>query len=435
MRLSNTREFTPQSLAVVGSALVGATCSGLVVAGAAIPVFIGAIKADYGWDHAEIGGAVTLLYVGMAIGAPICGRAIDRFGPRAILLPLTFLSGLILASFSVIGHSLPVFYAAHFLLGLAQPGAVAYSKLLSSWFFRRRGIALTALGLGVAIAQMAVPPIARRLLEAVGWHNAYRAFGAAELLVSFPILFLFFRERRATGREPGQPGSNEIRPDGAPSIGLAQAMRSKAYWLLVGAQVAGTFAFLGVSTHAVGIMVEHGVGAAMAVWGLSAFAGGALVAQILTGLLLDRFDTPRVIVPFAVLSLLSMALLCVSHGAVPVLAEIMLFGIGCGGQTSMTSYFTTRYFGVRNFSTIYGSLLPILLLLSAPGPVLVGAVFDHTGSYGWALTGLGVALALTVALFWLLKPYPYPVKETTAHPSPIDAGDVHVAVRQYGGLA
>ena len=429
--MTEVREITPQSLAVAGSALIGAAFSGLIVASTAISVFIGAIAGDYHWSHAEIGGAVTFLYAGMAIGAPLFGFAVDRRGPRAILLPLTFLSGVILASFSVIGHSLPLFYAAHLLLGIAQPGAVAYSKLISSWFYRRRGIALTALGVGVFVSQIAVPPIARWLLETIGWHNAYRAFGAAELLVSFPILLAFFRERPVNTPDADQAESNEIQPDGAPSIGILQAIRGKTYWLLVGAQVAGMFAFMGVSTHAVGILAEHGIGPSLAVWGLSTFAVGGLVAQILTGLLLDRYDTPRVILPFAILSLASIALLHVGHGVALVLTAILLFGIGCGGQTSMTSYFTTRYFGVRNFSTIYGSLFPILLVLSAPAPIVVGAVFDRTGSYGWALVALEAALALTVLFFWLLEPYPYPVKERLrdAEAQPVPPNNAILAIQ------
>jgi MFS family permease len=408
--MSMPKEITPQSLAVAASTTVGAMFNGLMFASIAISVFIDQIARDYGWDHARIGGAVTLLYIGMAIGAPVFGKVVDRYGPRIVLLPLTFVSGLILSSFSFFGASLPLFYGAHLLLGIAQPGAVAYSKLLSTWFFRYRGIALTTLGFGTFVAQVALPPVARALQEAFGWHNAYRVLAGAELLVAFPILLLFFRERKATSGSAVQAESHEVRPDGAPAISVRRALTGKTYWLLVGAQVAGLFAFMGVSTHAVGIMSERGVAPDLAIWGLSIFAVGGLVAQLATGFLLDRFDTPRVITPFAVLSLIGVLLLHFAHGQTATLAAILLFGLGCGGQTSMTSYFTTRYFGVRNFSTIYGSLFPILLLFSAPAPVVVGAIFDSTGSYGSALLLLEGLLALTIGFFLLLKPYPYPVK-------------------------
>jgi len=423
--MSAQSEITPQSLAVLGATLVAAMVSGLLVANTAITVFIGQISSDYGWSHAEVGAAATLLFIGMGIGAPVFGPVVDQRGSRFVLLPLTFLSGLLLISFSVIGSSLPLFYAAHFLLGLATPGAVAYSKLISSWFFRRRGIALTALGGGAFIGSVVVPPLAHLLLERFGWQSAYLVFGAAELLIAFPILLLFFRERRA---EPSGSGviSNEVHPDGAPVIAVVQAIRGKTYWLIVGAQIAGMFAYFGFGTHAIGIMTERGLDAATATFGVSVLAVGGLIAQFATGVLLDRFDTPKVIAPFAVLSVLSLALLYVSHGRAAVFATLLLFGIGCGGQTSMTSYFTTRYYGVRNFSTIYGSIMPVLLLLSAPAPIVIGAIFDGTASYGIALILIEVALLISVALFLRLESYPYPIRDRldpTRTPTAMDPAD------------
>ena len=198
--------------------------------------------------------------------------------------------------------------------------------------------------------------------------------------------------------------------DGAPAIGVRDAMKGATYWLLLGAQVGGVFAYIGTSTHAIGIMTERGVAPALAVWGLSIFAVGGMVAQFVAGYLFDRFDTPRVMLPFAIGTLASLLLLQAVHGEVATLSALLVYGMGCGGLTSMSSYFTTRYFGVRNFGTIYGSLFPILLVLCAPSPVIIGAIFDATKSYNLGLLIVDVALVVAIACFWLLKPYPYPVK-------------------------
>ena len=407
--MATDREITPRSLAVAGSALVGSMSNGMMIASVAISVFIAQIATDYGWNRAGIGAAVMLLFLGMAVGAPIFGRMIDRYGARAVLLPLTLTSGLLLGSMSFVGRSLPLFYAAHFLLGMAQPGAVAYSKLLSTWFFRYRGIALTTLGVGSFLAQFGVPPIARELQTILGWHGAYRALSLAELLVALPVLFAFFRERTSSVEGAAPAETHEVRPDGAPPISVRKAITGATYWLLIGAQVASFFAFIGISTHAIGILSEHGVKPSAAVWGLSIFAAGGLIAQLLTGYFLDRLNTPHVILPFAIGSLIGLLVLHAAHDQMVVLGAFLIFGVGCGGQTSISSYFTTRYFGVRNFSTIYGSMLPILVVISAPAPFIIGAVFDRTRSYSIALAGLEIALFVSIVCFWLLKPYPYPL--------------------------
>jgi MFS family permease len=408
--MTASREVTPKSLAVAGSALVGTCFSGVTFASIAISVFLIQIASDYNWSRASIGGAVAFMRIGMAIGAPLFGRLIDRKGARAVLLPMTVSSGILLILISFMGSSLPLFYAAHLLLGLCQPGAVAYSKLLSTWFFRHRGIALTTLGFGTFAAKFAVPPLASALGDAFGWHGAYRALALIELLVAFPILFAFFRERRVINPETSAVEVGEVRPDGAPPIGVRQAMSSGTFWLLVGAEAGAFFAFMGISTHAIGILTEHGVTSSLAVWGLSIFAAGGLCAQLISGVLLDRFDTPRVPLPFSLMALASLLLLQIGQGNTAVLTAFFLFGLGCGALTSTTSYFTTRYFGVRNFSTIYGVLFPAFLLISAPAPVILGAIFDATGSYDLALAVVALAVAIGIICLWRLKPYPYPDK-------------------------
>lgn len=402
-------EFSPRSVGVILAALVASTFAGLIVANTAITVFIGVIAHDYGWSHAKIGAAVTALFIGVGFGAPMFGPIVDRVGARRVLLPLAITSGLLLSSLSLIGPSLPLFYAVHFLLGVATPGAVAYSKLIATWFFRRRGIALTALGVGSLLGSAVVPPLARLLLERFGWRSAYLGFGLGELLIAFPVLLLFFRERPLSQTVEGAL-SNEVHPDGAPPIGILDAVKSKGYWLVLGTQITGMFVYFGFGTHAVGIMSEHGIDPATATLGISMIALGGVVAQLVTGLLLDRFDTPKVIVPFAISSALGLGLLFVSHGVVPVIASVLLFGVGIGGQISMTSYFVTRYFGVRNFSKIYGSLMPILLLFSAPAPIVIGALFDARHSYISALAVLEACLLVSIMLFLLLYDYPYPVR-------------------------
>jgi MFS family permease len=424
-----TTELTPRSIAAVGSTLLATMLSGAMIANVAISVFIQTIAADYGWSRGEIGGAVSFLFIGAAISAPLFGKLVDRVGPRRVLLPLTFLSGLLLASISVTGASLPSFYAVHFLLGLATPGAVAYSKLISTWFFRLRGVALTAMGIGMFLAQFGVPPIVREIMVARGWHGAYLAFGAVEVLVSFPILLAFFRERAVSGARAQSRGANEVHPDGASAIRVRDALRDRTFWLLLGAQLAGGVAFMGVGTHVIGMMAQHGVTPPAAVWGLSLFAVGGFVAQLVSGAMLDRFDTPRVIVPFAIVSLLGLLTLYLSWNQPSALTAILLVGFGCGGLTSTMSYFVTRYYGVRNFSSIYGVLYPLLTLVAAPSPILVGAIFDATGSYDAAIALLGALLFLTVGFSLMLPRYPYPVR---AAAPPLDVPTVVPASSQPG---
>jgi len=408
--MSKSSEITLQSLAVIFAAMVSAMTSSFILVGVALSVFMGTISHDYGWSRAEIGGAYTSLAIGMSLGCLFFGRLVDQFGPRKVLLPLLFAGGLLISLFPFIGKHLVLFYVAHFVLGLSTTGAVAYSKLISTWFFHMRAIALTALGFGCFVSYVLSPFAVRSLGNILGWRNVYFVFGAVTIFVTFPVLYFFFKERKVSQEEYEVNRSHEVVPDGASKINLSEALRARTYWIVLLAQVGGTFVYSGFYAHSIGIMGEHGVLRDHAVSGLSLLSFGGLIAQLMTGILLDKYNTPRVILPFTIVSFLCMLALFFAHGELPVLSLVFLFGVSCGGQTSMTSYFTSRYFGVRNFATIYGSMMPLMLVVTAPAAVIFGACFDHFRSYNAAIVLAFAALFTSIVFFAKLEPYPYPRK-------------------------
>lgn len=415
-------EFHARSLAVVMVVMVAVALSGAQFAATSISVFLSDITSDYNWSRAQISGAVTMLYIGMAAAAPLFGILFDRYGPRTVMLPLTLVSGLIIASFAMTGASLILFYAAHLLLGIAQPGMVAYSKTISTWFARRRALALSAIAVGILISQISVPPLARLLLETLGWHQTYIVFGAIEIFVALPLLALFFHDRSASPAATANT-SEEIVVRKAPSgdfISLKHVLTMPIYWHLVATQVCVAFCFLSITVHAVGILTERGVEPATAVWGLSTFAVGGLAAKLVIGLLLDSIDTPKVIAPFALISLLSLLVIQFGKGEVLGLSAMFAFGFGCIACGPM-AYLTTRYFGVASFSTIYGSTVPIMTLLGSGSPVLAGLIYDLTGSYDLMLTAANLAMFAGFILFLTLPRYPFSLKQTN---DPTPAGSI-----------
>ena len=297
--MSRRNEITLQSLAVIFAAMVGAMTSSFILVGVALSVFMGTISHDYGWSRAAIGGASTSLVIGMSLGCLFFGRLVDQFGPRRVLLPLLFIGGLLISLFPFVGKHLVLFYLAHFVLGLSTTGAVAYSKLISTWFFHKRAIALTALGFGCFVSYVLSPFVVRSLGNILGWRNVYFVFGAATIFITFPVLYFFFKERKVSQEEFEVNRSHEVVPDGASKISLNEALRARTYWIVLLAQVGGMFVSSGFYAHGIGIMSEHGILREHAVSGLSLLSFGGLIAQLMTGILLDKFNTPKVILPFA----------------------------------------------------------------------------------------------------------------------------------------
>jgi MFS family permease len=417
-------EFTPRSVGVVGAVLTGVFLNAASLAPVALAVFMETIASDLSWGRAELGGAVTVTQLLSGLSALIAGRFIDTLGPRRVLLPLKLISGLLLVAFLFTGKSIVLFYLLFALIGLTSPVAVPYSKMLATWFSRHRGLTMGMLGVGFMATNTLTPPAAAFLQDAVGWRGAFSVFGLVILLVAFPVLFTLFREPSRT-RAGGGAAEGAVPPTAALTP-LRQIVSRPAYWLVVGAIGGAGFGYLAIVPHSVAILGDRGLARDVAVLALSSFAVSGLLAQVLVGHLLDRFNTPRVVLPFALCALAGTLLMHLSGHPAAVFAGAVLFGIGCGGETSVTSYFVTRYFGVQNFSRVYGTVMPFLILFTAPAPILMGAAYDATGSYGPGLILAEIGLALSALFLFLLPSYRFTVGDQdllAADAAPVNAPD------------
>ena len=89
------------------------------------------------------------------------------------------------------------------------------------------------------------------------------------------------------------------------------------------------------------------------------------------------------------------------------IASAILVGAGMGAESDAVPYLLTRYFGLRQFGELYGYTWCVYAVAGATGPVVMGAVFDHTGSYhAVLLASLGIVIAAAV-IFAALPRYPH----------------------------
>jgi MFS family permease len=91
-----------------------------------------------------------------------------------VLLPFTALLGLILVSSRVLSGAIWQLYVFYLLLGVVAggAGAMSYIDLVSRWFDRHRGLALSVMMLGMGSGAIVIPSMAQRLVATLGWRNA-----------------------------------------------------------------------------------------------------------------------------------------------------------------------------------------------------------------------------------------------------------------------
>jgi MFS family permease len=362
-------------------------------------IFLKPLGSAFGWSRGSISGAFGLAAMSVAVCSPALGHLLDRFGPRRVILPCMAVFGLAFGSLGFLTPSLIHLYAVFVVLGIVGNGTtqMGYSRAVSTWFDARRGLALALVMAGVGTGAMLLPPAAQALIAGYGWRTAYFVLGAAVLVFGLPLTALFVKERPRHGIHAVSALDGHR---------VADAVRSRIFWILVATLLLGSLSVNGAITHLSPLLTDRNVSATTAALAASVLGFASFCGRLATGFLLDRFFGPRVGSFMLAATAAGILLLAMARSAGAGLGAAALIGLGVGAEADVTPYLLTRYFGLRSFSTLYGFTWTAYAFAGAIGPVLMGKAFDATGSYAALLAVLSVGTLLAAGLMTSLPAYP-----------------------------
>lgn len=389
----------------LGAALIGVACGASPIPFNVLPLVLGPIHAEYGWDFAQIAAGVTVFGIIASLLAPVYGGLADRFGVRPVALLSLLAFAIVFASFWAVPASLTGWWGFWALLGLVGIGStpVTWSRAVSMWFNRNRGLALGIMLLGTSLSALVVPRLAQAAIAGFGWRAAFPATALLPLLVALPIALIWFREPRPEER----PAGVQDRSGRLTGLTLREAMRGYRFWVLLSSILIIAFAYGGAHIHMAQIVALHGFSADTAAGVLGVVALGILAGRIIVGLLFDRFWAPGIAFPALLLPALACYMLMGTGAALGmVMAGGFLLGFAAGAESDVIAYLAARYFGMAHYGKIYGALYMPFGIGSAISPILYGIVRDRTGSYDPMLMAAMLMFVAGGALLLTLGRYP-----------------------------
>ena len=361
-------------------------------------VFLKPLAAEFGWSRQAVSAGFGIAALAVAACSPALGWLLDHYPARRVILPCLVIFGCAFASLSLLTRHLWHFYCLCLILGMVGNGTahLAYSRVVTTWFRNRRGVAFSILLGGGAVGAMVLPPIAEALIRAVGWRTSFAILGASVLVVGLPCA--------SCVRERSRASHASVTPAGGASV--REGVNSRVFWIIVAELFLMSVSQNGVITHLFALLTDRGIAAGRASLAVSAMGGAILAGRVLTGWLLDRYFAPRVGIFLFTLSALGTFLLAVANSFLMGLGAAVLIGVGMGGEGDVTPYLLSRYFGLRAFSTLYGLTWTAYAVAGAVGPIVMGRAFDSTGSYRVLLIQLALVTLAAASLMLLLPRYP-----------------------------
>jgi MFS family permease len=376
----------------------------------AFSVFLKPVSNGLGIGRGVLSSALLLSTLMTAVGCLTFGALFDRGRIRAALLPAIALYALSVAALSLLQPALAVIYTLFGLSGFFGAGQtpLGYSKVISQWFNKQRGLALGIIQAGVGLGGIFVAQSAKFLINDFGWRKAYEGMGIIILLVAFLPVALFVREpvfvTSARRRAEQDPSQNKL----VSGLTVADVLRSWQFWMLALAFFLIVVTANGPLVHAVALLTDRGISISKATTVLSAAGLAMIVGRMLTGYCLDRFFGPYVAIVCIGGAMIGIALLASGAGGLVPIAGTILCGLGMGAEGDLLPYFVSRYFGIHSFGRVYGYLFAVFMIGVGVGPSLMGYSFDRWHSYGPMFIMFEFALFLACVIFLRLGPYRFP---------------------------
>ena len=375
-------------------------------------VFILPIGHDLGISHTSVSSAYALATLVAAFGLPWVGRLVDRYGVRPILLSVAVLLGFAAMAFGAVTGMVTLALGFAALRFLGQGSLMLCSaNLVAQWFNRKRGFALSLMGLGFSLTMAAHPPLAQWLIDQLGWRAAWFWLGILTWLLLVPVVAILVESKPENlGLQPdGDADDHGDRAAGVQGadVGLTigEAVRTPAFWII--ALSLATFSMLvtGLFFHQVSIFQSAGLGPQMAAWVFPISALTMVLAMPVFGRLLDRVPTkPMFACAMLTMTAAMLALVSVDDAATAALYGIA-FGINNAAVHTHMTYVWPRFFGRRHLGSIQGTSQTIAVVGASVGPLPLGVAFDLYGAYTGALLMLaGLPVLCSIAILLMRPP-------------------------------
>ena len=378
----------------------------------AFGAYVAMLSEEKGWSKTALAGGAALQSVEGAVLGPMLGWIVDRFGPRVMVQ-----AGIIVLAigFFCLGmvETLPGFYGAVLLIvvGASHCGYFPFSVTIVHWFQRRRARALSLMSLGLALGGIGAPAVGWAM-QNFGWQRVAMASGVIILLAGLPLARIVRRNPAEIGEAmdglppapPAEPAAAGTLPAPERSFTAAEALRTRAFWLLGVAHAFALLVVTAVNVHAIS-HIKEGLGYSLAQAG---FVITLMTLSQACGVLLgaavgDRWDKRRVVAGCMLAHMLGLLMLTYAVHPVMLGAFAVLHGGAWGLRGPFMQALRADYFGLQSIGMILGLSAILISLGQVAGPLIAGAFADATGHYRFGFTLLACVAGTGSVLFLLAK--------------------------------
>jgi MFS family permease len=259
-------------------------------------VYLAELQRLYGWPAALISGGSTLSFLLSNVFATFTNELMARLGPRRLVL--LGIAALAASTTLLASATTPLqLYTAFFLmsLGWIGMGTIVIATVVSLWFVRRRGLAISLAFTGASFGGVVVTPLLVLLVERFGFRSAMLIGTAVMVAVLVPVAVGWIGPPSvadpAKARLDDSPRAQSSSATG--EILRGKLMCSLAFWTISIPFALALVAQIGFIVHQIALL-EPKIGRASAGGAVSVMTFMAIAGRLGLGMVVVRLD-PRMV--------------------------------------------------------------------------------------------------------------------------------------------
>ncbi len=372
--------------------------------------FFESIEGAFHLNRAETSAVSSANLLLASVCAFLAGWALDRYGPRIVVLLMGLFTGLSLLLTSQTDFLWQLFLTYSLLLAMGT-GAIYVVPMsaVSRWFDKKRGLALGLASSSAGLGMLIMAPFATYLISNFSWRTAYFVIGLIAWLIVIPLSRLLKRDPYEIGALPDgvKSDSNDIGEEEdrmrLSGLSLPQVFRTRSFWLVIFIWLLYASTIFLVMTHLVRHARDIDFSPMEAATVLSLIGGISIAGRVLLGITSDRIGRKLTAIICALLQAGAMVWLIWAQDLWMLYLFALVYGFAFGGVSPVMAALVSDTFGLSRIGAIFGLLEIGFGVGAAIGPLMGGLIFDVSGSYSLAFLLGAVAMVIVTLLISLMR--------------------------------
>lgn len=363
-----------------------------------IALSAGHLQAAFNLSH---GGWGSIYTIGTLMSAALLmqvGRLADRFKVKTLALATIAMFIVVCLAMAVVGHWIMLIFVV-FGLRFCGQGMMSHLALtaMGRWFRGQRGRAVAIASLGFSLGEGLLPLGFVLLTGAIGWRLGWVTAAAMLAFLVVPLLLFLLQAERSPESMSQSEHSAGIR---GRHWSRGEAMRHWLIWALMPGLLAPSFITTALFFHQVHLTDIKGWHLASFVATYPIYAVFAILSNFAAGAIADKFGAARLL-PFYLLPTgAAMIVVGIADNFWLGPLALILVGITQGASQAMIGSIWPEYFGTRNLGSIRAFAVATMVISTAAGPGITGALIDLGISFETQCVWMGAYVAI-ISLFFV----------------------------------